>query len=59
MICRRRPPRLLVDREHPVGVAVVGDAEVDLVGADQFGKRSHVRGTASDVDVHAVPLAVE
>ena len=49
----------LVHREHAVCVAVVRDAQVDFVGADDVDNRLQVRRAAAHIDVHAVGLAVD
>ena len=49
----------LIHSEHAIRVAVVRDAEIDLMRTDQLGDDIEVRRPAFLVDVHAVVVAVD
>ncbi len=49
----------LVDGEHPVAVAVEGDAEVEAAAANGVGEQAEVGRAAADVDVRPVRLVAD
>src|SRR3954462_4720783 len=49
----------LVDREHPVAVAVEGDAEIEAAGANGVRQQGEVGRAAADVDVRPIRLVAD
>ncbi len=49
----------LVDREHPVAVAVEGDAEIEAAVDDERAQRGEVGRAAADVDVRSVRVVAD